>query len=59
MTKKLTGLSEVENLVSDAEKGLNLYKLHFEVYERALKRHGYLIDITDDCWASIELETNI
>ena len=51
--------SEVEKAVIEMEKSLGIADIDFERFERSIKRFGYCIDLTDDCWKVIASETRV
>ena len=60
MRPKSLGLpSEEEAFVINFEKQLNIQHVEYETFERCIKRFGYRIALTDDCWRSTVAETNV
>lgn len=51
--------SDVEKDVMEMEKLLGIQDVEFEVFERSIKRFGYCVDLTDDCWKAISQETQV
>ena len=49
----------MEKEVQQLEHHLNLWKVRFEIFERAIKRFGWKIQINDDCWEASEDQTHI
>lgn len=51
--------SAVEKDVITMEKMLEIDEIEFEVFERSIKRFGYCVDLTDDCWRATVNETHV
>ena len=51
--------SELEQKVQMTEKGLNLSRLDYKMYEANIKSFGYRVRINDNCWKLVENETKI
>lgn len=48
-----------ERYICDLEYQLEIQNIQFEVFERCIKRFGYCIALTDDCWRATVAETHI
>ena len=42
-------LYDAENIVFTDEKGLGLSLIQYEIFERGIKRFGYVMDLSDEC----------
>lgn len=51
--------SQVEKFVIDLEKQLGIQDVQFETFERSIKRFGFRIALTDDCWRATVAETHV
>ena len=51
--------SEVEKFIAEQENNLNIQHVLYEVFERCVKRFGYAVDLTDDCWRATVDETHV
>lgn len=51
--------SETEQFISKLEQDLLLQNILYEVFERSIKRFGYAVDLTDECWRATVAETRI
>ena len=52
-------LSKEEQFICDFERKIGIKNVCFEVFERSIKRFGYCIALTDDCWEATVAETRI
>ena len=41
------------------EKQLLIQEIEFETFERCIKRFGYAVALTDDCWSATVAETKV
>ena len=41
------------------EKQLLIQDIEFETFERCIKRFGYAVALTDDCWSATVAETKV
>ena len=51
--------SDVERFIAKMELGLNIQDIYYDVFERCVKRFGYAVDLTDDCWNATVAETRV
>ena len=49
--------SKSELMLVEFEKELSLQNVSYDVFERCVKRFGYAVDLTDDCWRATVQET--
>ncbi len=60
MRPKSLGLpSEEERFICNLEKNLQIQTVEYETFERCIKRFGYRIALTDDCWRATVNETHV
>ena len=51
--------SKEEQFICEFERELGIQDVLFEVFERSIKRFGYCIALTDDCWRATVGETRV
>lgn len=51
--------SAVERQVAEMERTLQIQDIEFETFERCIKRFGYAVALTDDCWSATVAETRV
>ena len=51
--------SDEEKFICQFERKLEIQNIQFEVFERSIKRFGYCIALTDDCWRATVAETKV
>jgi len=51
--------SQVEQFVIDLEQQLGIQDVQFETFERSIKRFGFRIALTDNCWRATVAETRV
>ena len=51
--------SQVESFITKLETKLAINKIEYEIFERAVKRFGYAVQLTDECWKATMAETTI
>lgn len=51
--------SEVEQFIAKMELKLNIQDINYDIFERCIKRFGYAVDLTDDCWRATVAETRV
>ena len=51
--------SENEKMLAEYEKQLDVQQVSYDIFERSVKRFGYAVDLTDDCWRATVQDTNV
>ena len=51
--------SDVERFIASVELKLCINGINFDIFERCIKRFGYAVDLTDDCWKATVAETHV
>ena len=51
--------SDTEQFIAELERDLLLQNIMYEAFERSVKRFGYAVDLTDECWRATVAETRV